>query len=126
MQAAEKRQLDSIKSLYASAFKLKLKLQELMFKLETQGERCDWPNYLNTLGLCASELNEIRKFVESERFPQADSLVLTPLLLSPDPDPILGKATEERLSVFNHDSVPQYLRTRLDPHVSCLLNFFLF
>lgn len=42
------------------------------------------------------------------------------MLLNPEQDTNLAKITEERLSLFNHDTVPQYLRTKLDPKVSIL------
>ncbi|VDO80219.1 unnamed protein product, partial [Schistosoma curassoni] len=81
------------------------------------GDQCDWPRYLSTLALCASELSEIRKILESDRFSNEHTLVLTPMLLNPEQDTNLAKITEERLSLFNHDTVPQYLRTKLDPKV---------
>lgn len=60
---------------------------------------------------------EIRKLLESDRFSNAKSMVLTPVALSHEPDPNLAKATEERIVMFNHDAAPQYLRTKLDPQV---------
>nr|CAH8841880.1 unnamed protein product [Trichobilharzia regenti] len=117
MQIAEKRQLENINTLYTATLKLKQKIQDLVIKLETQGDRCDWPSYLSTLALCASELSEIRKVLESERFSNEHTLVLTPMVLNPEQDANLAKITEERLSLFNHDTVPQYLRTKLDPKV---------
>ncbi|CAH8509782.1 unnamed protein product [Heterobilharzia americana] len=117
MQAAGKRQLENINTLYTAIHKLKQKIQDLVIKLETQGDQCDWPRYLSTLALCASELSEIRKVLESDRFANEHTLVLTPMLLNPEQDVNLAKITEERLSLFNHDTVPQYLRTKLDPKV---------
>ncbi|CAH8475154.1 unnamed protein product [Schistosoma turkestanicum] len=117
MQIAEKRQLENINTLYTAIHKLKQKIQDLVIKSETQGDQCDWPRYLSTLALCASELSEIRKILESDRFSNEHTLVLTPMLLNPEQDANLAKITEERLSLFNHDTVPQYLRTKLDPKV---------
>ncbi|KAA3679815.1 mediator of RNA polymerase II transcription subunit 8 [Paragonimus westermani] len=122
MQAAERRQMEGIRTMYNAMYKLKQKIQDLSIKIELQGERCDWPRYLSTLALCASELSEIRKVLESDRFVNEHSLVLTPIMLHPEVDPVLAKVTEERLVLFNHDTVPQYLRTKLDPklEVQCL------
>ncbi|CAI2726033.1 unnamed protein product [Schistosoma spindalis] len=117
MQIAEKRQLENVNTLYTAIHKLKQKIQDLVIKAETQGDQCDWPRYLSTLALCASELSEIRKILESDRFSNEHTLVLTPMLLNPEQDTNLAKITEERLSLFNHDTVPQYLRTKLDPKV---------
>ncbi|KAH8859332.1 Mediator of RNA polymerase II transcription subunit 8 [Schistosoma japonicum] len=117
MQIAEKRQLENINILYTAVYKLKQKIQDLVIKFETQGDQCDWPRYLSTLALCASELGEIRKILESDRFSNEHTLVLTPIVLNPEHDANLAKITEERLSLFNHDTVPQYLRTKLDPKV---------
>uniref|UniRef100_A0A0X3P6B3 Mediator of RNA polymerase II transcription subunit 8 n=1 Tax=Schistocephalus solidus TaxID=70667 RepID=A0A0X3P6B3_SCHSO len=117
MNANERQQQESVRILYSSASKLKQKLQDLLVTLQTQCDSCDWPKYLNTLGLCASELVEIRKVLETERFSLAQSLVLTPVRLNPEPDPALAKATDERLPRFDHDTAPQYLRTKLAPQV---------
>ncbi|CAH8495405.1 unnamed protein product [Heterobilharzia americana] len=106
MQAAGKRQLENINTLYTAIHKLKQKIQDLVIKLETQ--------VINVIG---QELSEIRKVLESDRFANEHTLVLTPMLLNPEQDVNLAKITEERLSLFNHDTVPQYLRTKLDPKV---------
>ncbi|KAH8859334.1 Mediator of RNA polymerase II transcription subunit 8 [Schistosoma japonicum] len=105
MQIAEKRQLENINILYTAVYKLKQKIQDLVIKFETQGDQCDWPRYLSTLALCASELGEIRKILESDRFSNEHTLVLTPIVLNPEHDANLAKITEERLSLFNHDTV---------------------
>ncbi|CAI2738600.1 unnamed protein product [Dicrocoelium dendriticum] len=118
MQSMDRRQQETIQTLYTAMHKLKQKVTDLAVKIETQAEHCDWPRYLSTLALCASELSEIRKILESDRFSNGHSLVLTPIMLNPEIDPALAKATEDRLALFNHDTVPQYLRTKLDPKVS--------
>ncbi|KAL5112115.1 Mediator of RNA polymerase II transcription subunit 8 [Taenia crassiceps] len=63
---------------------------------------------------------EIRKFLESERFASAQSMILTPRALSTEAEPNLAKATDDRLLMFNQDATPIYLRTKLDPQVEAL------
>uniref|UniRef100_A0A0R3TNA6 Mediator of RNA polymerase II transcription subunit 8 n=1 Tax=Rodentolepis nana TaxID=102285 RepID=A0A0R3TNA6_RODNA len=120
MEVSERQQLDSFLLLQPTTSKLKQKLSELLYMIENHRDNIDWPKYLNTLGLCASELVEIRKILESERFASATSMILTPRSLSTEPDPNLAKATEDRLHTFNHEAAPQYLRTKLDPQVESL------
>ncbi|KAM3187688.1 hypothetical protein ACTXT7_001801 [Hymenolepis weldensis] len=120
MEVSERQQLDSFLLLQPSTSKLKQKLRELLCIIENHPDNVDWPKYLNTLGLCASELVEIRKVLESERFSSANSMILTPRSLGTEPDPNLAKATEDRLHIFNHEAAPQYLRTKLDPQIESL------
>ncbi|KAM7541097.1 hypothetical protein Aperf_G00000027507 [Anoplocephala perfoliata] len=120
MEVSERQLLENFLLLQPTASKLKQKLWELLCIIENYRDAVDWPKYLNTLGLCASELVEIRKVLESERFSSAKSMILTPRLLSTEPEPNLAKATEDRLHMFNHEAAPQYLRTKLDPQVESL------
>ncbi|VDL41825.1 unnamed protein product [Hymenolepis diminuta] len=120
MEVSERQQLDSFLLLQPSTSKLKQKIWELLCIIENHRDNIDWPKYLNTLGLCASELVEIRKVLESERFSSANSMILTPRSLGTEPDPNLAKATEDRLHIFNHEAAPQYLRTKLDPQIESL------
>ncbi|EUB65055.1 Mediator of RNA polymerase II transcription subunit [Echinococcus granulosus] len=117
MEASERQHLESFLLLNSPALKLKQKLFDLLTIVETQRDTADWPKYLSTFGLCASELVEIRKFLESERFALAQSMILTPQVLSTEAEPNLAKATEDRLLMFNQDATPLYLRTKLDPQV---------
>ncbi|KAH9286116.1 Mediator of RNA polymerase II transcription subunit 8 [Echinococcus granulosus] len=120
MEASERQHLESFLLLNSPALKLKQKLFDLLTIVETQRDTADWPKYLSTFGLCASELVEIRKFLESERFALAQSMILTPQVLSTEAEPNLAKATEDRLLMFNQDATPLYLRTKLDPQVEAL------
>lgn len=43
------------------------------------------------------------------------NLTVLPLLLSPERDEALLRLTEGRISVFSHDMVPDYLRTKPEP-----------
>lgn len=43
------------------------------------------------------------------------NLTVLPLLLSPERDEALLQLTEGRISVFSHDMVPDYLRTKPEP-----------
>lgn len=47
--------------------------------------------------------------------PPLRNLTVLPLLLSPERDEALWQLTEGRISVFSHDMVPDYLRTKPEP-----------
>lgn len=47
--------------------------------------------------------------------PALRNLTVLPLLLSPERDEALFQLTEGRISVFSHDMVPDYLRTKPEP-----------
>ncbi|XP_029005134.1 mediator of RNA polymerase II transcription subunit 8 isoform X2 [Betta splendens] len=62
-------------------------------------------------------LNTINKLLKNEKTPSFRNQVIIPLLLSPDRDEDLVKLTEQRVPVFSHEIVPDYLRTKPDPEV---------
>ncbi|KAA0713288.1 Mediator of RNA polymerase II transcription subunit 8 [Triplophysa tibetana] len=118
MQQREEKQLDaSVESLVTRVAHLKGSLQSFIYKLENEYERLSWPSVLDNFALLSGQLNTINKLLRNEKTPSYKSLVIIPLLLSPDRDEELAKLTEQRVPVFSHEIVPDHLRTKPDPEV---------
>lgn len=102
------------------------------------------PSVLDNFALLSGQLNTINKLLRNEKTPSFRNQVIIPLVLSPDRDedlavsttadntfPLLKKEvvslsclftcsqklTEQRVPVFSHEIVPDYLRTKPDPEV---------
>lgn len=103
------------------------------------------PSVLDNFALLSGQLNTINKLLKNEKTPSFRNQVIIPLLLSPDRDEDLAvsvkapdwrvceqslwpvhsplllvppqKLTEQRVPVFSHEIVPDYLRTKPDPEV---------
>ncbi|XP_017289205.1 mediator of RNA polymerase II transcription subunit 8 isoform X1 [Kryptolebias marmoratus] len=118
MQQREEKQLEaSMDSLISLVDHVKNALQSFIYKLENEYERLTWPNVLDNFALLSGQLNTINKLLKNEKTPSFRSQVIIPLLLSPDRDEELAKLTEQRVPVFSHEIVPDYLRTKPDPEV---------
>uniref|UniRef100_A0A672GQ85 Mediator of RNA polymerase II transcription subunit 8 n=1 Tax=Salarias fasciatus TaxID=181472 RepID=A0A672GQ85_SALFA len=114
----EERQLEaSVESLISRVSHVKNALHSFIFKLENEYERLAWPSVLDNFALLSGQLNTINKLLRNEKTPSFRNQVIIPLLLSPDRDEDLAKLTEQRVPVFSHEIVPDYLRTKPDPEV---------
>ena len=60
-------------------------------------------------------MTALSKVLAHEKCPPLRNLTVLPLLLSPERDESLAQLTENRLQIFSHDIVPDYLRTKLEP-----------
>lgn len=94
---------------------LKNTINSFIQKLEN--ESLNWPNVLDNFALLSGQVNTILKILRNEKTPLLRNKVLLPLVLSPDRDEELVKLTEGRIQAFNHEVVPDYLRTKPDPEV---------
>lgn len=63
------------------------------------------------------QLTTISKLLSIDKTPSLKSLTVLPLLLTPDRDEELLRLTENRVPVFSHELVPDYLRTKPEPEV---------
>lgn len=118
MQARDEKLLEaSLDAMFARVKELKGSLELLLFRLETEYETLNWPSFLDSFALISSQLNGLNKLLKSEKCPAFKNYILLPLLLSPDRDPELEKLTEGRVLSFNHEVVPDYLRTKPEPEV---------
>jgi len=94
---------------------LKNSISSFISKLET--ETLNWPMVLDNFALLSGQVNTVLKILRNEKTPLLRNRILLPLLLSPDRDEELAKLTENRVHAFNHEIVPDYLRTKPDPEV---------
>lgn len=67
--------------------------------------------------LLTFQLTTISKLLSIDKTPSLKSLTVLPLLLTPDRDEELLRLTENRVPVFSHELVPDYLRTKPEPEV---------
>ncbi|XP_061680065.1 mediator of RNA polymerase II transcription subunit 8 isoform X3 [Syngnathoides biaculeatus] len=118
MQQREEKQLEaSLESLITQVAHIKNALHSFIFKLENEYERLTWPSVLDNFALLSGQLNTINKLLKNDKTPSFRNQLIIPLLLSQDRDDELAKATEQRVPVFSHEIVPDYLRTKPEPEV---------
>ncbi|XP_057697271.1 mediator of RNA polymerase II transcription subunit 8 isoform X2 [Corythoichthys intestinalis] len=114
----EEKQLEaSLESLITQVAHVKNALHSFIFKLENEYERLTWPSVLDNFALLSGQLNTINKLLKNDKTPWLRNQLIIPLLLSQDRDEELAKMTEQRVPVFGHEMVPDYLRTKPDPDV---------
>ncbi|XP_063962959.1 mediator of RNA polymerase II transcription subunit 8-like [Lytechinus pictus] len=94
---------------------LKKALTDLLMKLEHHHETLSWPSVLNSFALLSGQINTLHRHLKSDKTPALKNLIILPLKLSQDRDEELEKVTEGRVPSFNHDVVPNYLRTKPEP-----------
>ncbi|KAH8035105.1 hypothetical protein HPB51_004346 [Rhipicephalus microplus] len=96
---------------------LKNSIASFIIKLETEYETLQWPSVLNSFALLSGQLNTLMKVLRNEKTPPLRNRILLPLFLNPERDEELAKLTENRIQCFNHEVVPDYLRTKPDPEI---------
>jgi len=112
----EEKQLDMILETILNRLNdLKNSILAMIQKLETEYEFINWPTFLDNFALISSHLTGLTKILSHEIPPPLRSLTVLPLMLSPERDEALLQLTEGRISVFSHDLVPYYLRTKPYP-----------
>ena len=62
-------------------------------------------------------MNSLLKVMKNDKTPILRNLIVLPLVLSPDFDEELARATENRVASLTHDITPDLLRTKPDPDV---------
>uniref|UniRef100_A0A0B6ZSV2 Mediator of RNA polymerase II transcription subunit 8 n=1 Tax=Arion vulgaris TaxID=1028688 RepID=A0A0B6ZSV2_9EUPU len=117
-QTTEEKQLDSaLDDLTQRVRELKQGIASFIYKLENDYQNISWPNMMEHFGVLSSGLSTTKRLLKTEKMPLLRNYVLFPILLSPDRDPHLEKLTEGRVLAFNHEVVPDYLRTKPEPEV---------
>ncbi|GIX85714.1 mediator of RNA polymerase II transcription subunit 8 [Caerostris extrusa] len=94
---------------------LKHAISSFIMKLEN--ENLNWPHVLDNFALISSQVNSALKILRTDKIPPLRNRTFLPLALSPDRDEELVKLTEGRVQAFNHEIVPDYLRTKPDPEI---------
>ncbi|KAH9499934.1 mediator of RNA polymerase II transcription subunit 8 [Bulinus truncatus] len=117
-QSKEEKQLEvSLDDLIQRVRELKQGISSFIYKLENDYQNISWPNMMEHFGVLSSSLSTTKRLLKAEKMPLLRNYVLFPILLSPDRDPHLEKLTEGRVLAFNHEVVPDYLRTKPEPEV---------
>lgn len=115
MQSQDKVIDNSLEFISSRVNDLKKALADLLLKLEHHHETLNWPSVLNSFALLSGQINTLNRHLKNDKTPALKNLILLPLKLSQDRDEELEKATEGRVASFNHDVVPNYLRTKAEP-----------
>lgn len=117
MQREEKALEAALEALISRVTDLKSSIASFLLKLEHEHENINWPSMLDNFALMSGQMNTLLRVIKNDKTPPLRNLVVLPIQLFPDRDEELTKLTENRISVFNHDVVPDYLRTKPDPDV---------
>lgn len=101
---------------------LKNSIASFIMKLENEYETLQWPSVLDNFALLSGQLNTLLKVLRNDKTPPLRNRILLPLFLNPERDEELAKMTENRVQLFNHEVVPDYLRTKMDPELETIEN----
>lgn len=86
------------------------------FLTEYEHGQPSWPTILDQMSVLSSQIANLRGSTRN-LLPLLRSNSIIPMCLSPDNDPNVEQLTERRLSIFNHDYMPQLLRTKNLPEI---------
>lgn len=117
MQREEKALEAALEAMISRLNDMKATLASLLMKLDHEYENINWPTMLDNYALLSGQMNMFLKVLKNDKTPNLRNLIALPIRLCPDRDEELAKLTEKRVSVFNHEVVPDYLRTKPDPDV---------
>jgi len=119
----DERQLDaSLDALIHRVTEIKNSLAGLIMKLEVEYETLSWPSVLDNFALLSGQITTLNRLIKHEKTPQFHNQICLPILLSPDRNIALEKLTEGRVFAFNHEVVPDYLRTKPDSEAEEKMN----
>jgi len=96
---------------------MKASLLNLVLKLEHDHQNINFPVFLDAFAVISGQMNTLMRLLRSDKVPSLKGLTVLPLSLSQEKDQNLLTTTEGRLAYFNHEVVPDYLRTKPDPEV---------
>ncbi|KAH3697727.1 mediator of RNA polymerase II transcription subunit 8-like [Dreissena polymorpha] len=117
MQKEEKHLEASLEALIQRVSELKSSIGALIGKLEHEYETLNWPSVLDSFALLSGQLTSLGRVLKGDKVPALKNQLLLPILISPEIDESLGKLTEGRVMMFNHEIPPTYLRTKPQPEV---------
>lgn len=86
------------------------------FFAEYEHGQPSWPTILDQMNVLSSQITTLRTSTRSI-LPLLRVNSIIPMCLSPENDQIVEQLTERRLSIFNHDFMPQLLRTKNLPEI---------
>ncbi|CAF2602304.1 unnamed protein product [Rotaria sp. Silwood2] len=86
------------------------------FFTEYEHGQPSWPTILDEMNVLSSQITTLRTSLR-QILPILRINSIIPMCLSPENDPHVEQLTERRLSIFNHDYMPQLLRTKNLPEI---------
>ncbi|CAF1083448.1 unnamed protein product [Adineta steineri] len=86
------------------------------FFTEYEHGQPSWPTILDQMNVLSSQITTLRTSVR-HILPLLRTNSIMPMCLSPENDLTVEQLTERRLSIFNHDFMPQLLRTKNLPEI---------
>jgi hypothetical protein len=86
------------------------------FFTEYEHGQPSWPTILDQMNVLSSQITTLRASVR-QHLPLLRTNSIIPMCLSPETDPNVEQLTERRLAIFNHDFMPQLLRTKNLPEI---------
>ncbi|XP_057314895.1 mediator of RNA polymerase II transcription subunit 8-like [Hydractinia symbiolongicarpus] len=105
----------SLQNLISRVGDIKISLQSFLLKLEH--ESLTWPQVLDNFALLSGQINTLNKVLKNDRMPVLRNLCILPILVSQEHDEELAGFTENRIPIFNHEVVPDAMRTKYEPEV---------
>ncbi|KAI6184791.1 Mediator of RNA polymerase II transcription subunit 8 [Aphelenchoides bicaudatus] len=116
--------IQSIDTLEQKLQQIKSTIQDFLVMLELQ-ERVNFPDLMGQFASLSNDFSAIQDLIKKSCVSSKaedngllmKSILLVPSFVSLDEDPKLQLETENRVVSWNHEIVPNYLRTQLAPHV---------
>ncbi|KAK0411209.1 hypothetical protein QR680_005541 [Steinernema hermaphroditum] len=98
---------------------------EHLLQLLDQNDKLRWQDMLDKFSSLASGMNQVQTMIKKSALTAGiedhgaflRQHLVVPQKLVPDIDPQLVAMTQNRVQVWNHDTLPDYLRTKLNPEV---------
>ncbi|KAK0401186.1 hypothetical protein QR680_015634 [Steinernema hermaphroditum] len=98
---------------------------EYLLLLLDQNDKLQWPDMFNKFSSLASGMQQVQMLMKKSAITagiedQGAFLrqhLVVPQKLVPEIDPQLAAMTQGRVQVWNHDTLPDYMRTKLNPEV---------
>lgn len=99
-------------------------IQNLIMKLEIEHDTLNWNDMLVDYSHITGQIALLTRALNSERMPKLKNYTVLPIHVEPVEDPHLAQLTEGRTTIVNHETVPNYLRTKLEPEAEALMTQF--
>ena len=116
MQSREEKLLNARQEIISQRINdISQAIQNLIMKLEIGHDTLNWNDMLVDYSHITGQIALLTRALNSERMPKLKNYVVLPVHVEPVEDPHLAQLTEGRMPIFNHETVPNYLRTKLEP-----------
>uniref|UniRef100_A0A914QIM9 Mediator of RNA polymerase II transcription subunit 8 n=1 Tax=Panagrolaimus davidi TaxID=227884 RepID=A0A914QIM9_9BILA len=112
----------AIDNLEAKVLNVKRGIEELLLSLDAQ-DKVSWPAFTAKCSSLASDLSTLQANMRKSLLTNSNedngefikNQLILPHTISPDVNPHLMALTENRVPVWNHETAPSFLRTKLAP-----------